>query len=171
MTAPTDTTTVPENAVSVSRRISAPAPRIFSLLADPASHPRIDGSGMLRGAIDPRPLRAIGDEFVMAMHNDEMGDYEMTNVVVEFDSDRAIVWEPRLSGATRPEDVAEIGNSAHQRWGFRLVGAEEGATLVTETFDCSGSPEWLKKAVRGGQRWVESMTLTLERLESAVSAG
>jgi uncharacterized protein YndB with AHSA1/START domain len=171
MTTPSDATTTPENAVSVTRRISAPASGIFSVLADPASHPRIDGSGMLRYAIDPRPVRAIGDEFVMAMHNDEMGDYEMANVVVEFEPERAIVWEPRLSGATRPEDVAEIGNSAHQRWGFRLVEDGDGSTLVTETFDCSGSPEWLKKAVRGGQRWVESMTLTLERLDSAVAPG
>lgn len=31
--------------VSVSRKINAPAERLFALLAAPANHPRIDGSG------------------------------------------------------------------------------------------------------------------------------
>ena len=40
--------------VSVSRRIEAPAERLFALLADSANHPLIDGSGMVRG----RPRRS-----------------------------------------------------------------------------------------------------------------
>ena len=36
--------------VSVSRRIQAPAAELFAVLADPARHPGIDGSGMLREA-------------------------------------------------------------------------------------------------------------------------
>ena len=35
-----------------------------------------------------------------------------------------------------------------------------------ETFDCSGAPEWLRNAVKGGARWIDSMTVTLERLDA-----
>jgi hypothetical protein len=36
--------------------------------------------------------------------------------------------------------------------------------LVTETYDCSRAPAWLRQAVRGGDRWVPSMTATLDKL-------
>lgn len=155
------------NVVSVSRRIPAPASTVFELLTDPVRHPEIDGSGMVRNALDAHRIRGIGDAFVMAMHNDEMGEYEMTSHVVEYEQDRRIVWEPVLSGATREDEVADIGESAHQRWGYTLAPEGAGVTLVTETFDCRESPEWLQKAVRGGERWSEAMTVTLERLELA----
>jgi hypothetical protein len=51
------------------------------------------------------------------------------------------------------------------RWGYELTAVGEGCTLVTETFDCSRSPEWLRRAVRGGDRWNASMTATLEKLD------
>ncbi|MHB1497462.1 MAG: hypothetical protein ACYCXN_06065, partial [Acidimicrobiales bacterium] len=37
--------------VKVSRRIEAPADRIFAILADPVRHLDFDGSGMLRGSL------------------------------------------------------------------------------------------------------------------------
>ena len=46
--------TMADGCVSVSRRIEAPAERLFALLADSANHPLIDGSGMVRG----RPRRS-----------------------------------------------------------------------------------------------------------------
>lgn len=163
------TNVVEVNVVEVTRGIAAPAPRIFAVLADPARHPEFDGSGMLRQALAPRPVGDVGDAFVMAMHNEEMGDYEMTNHVVEYDPDRRIAWEPVMSAASREEDVAFLGDRAHHRWGYTLVPEGEEFTVVTETFDCTESPQWLKKAVRGGQRWLDTMTASLERLE-AVSA-
>lgn len=163
--------TEPLNVVSVSRTIPIQASKLFSVLADPGRHPEIDGSGMVAEARDPRPLRGVGDAFVMSMRNDEMGGYEMTNHVAEYELDRRISWEPVLSAASRPEDVAEIGVPGRQRWSFTLVPDGEDATRVTETYDCRESPAWLQKAVRGGQRWLESMTVTLERLASVASAG
>ena len=53
--------------VAVSRRISAPARDIFALLADPARHPDLDGSGMLRAAVSRAIVAAVGDVFVMKM--------------------------------------------------------------------------------------------------------
>jgi hypothetical protein len=159
----------PTNVVSVTRRISAPAGRIFAVLADPARHPEIDGSGMVRAARSLRPVCGVGDSFVMAMHNEEMGDYEMTNYVVTFELDRQITWEPVMSAASREEDLADVGNAAHHRWGYTLAPAGAHFTMVTETFDCSESPDWLKKAVRGGERWRTDMTSTLERLEAVTA--
>jgi uncharacterized protein YndB with AHSA1/START domain len=158
-----------ENAVSVTRRIAAPAATIFAVLCDPAHHVVIDGSDMLRST-PPTPVSTVGDRFAVQMWNAEMGDYEMTNEVVELESDRLIRWEPTMTRASRPEDQEGVGISAKQRWGFVLAPVSEAVTDVTETFDCSESPDWLKRAVKGGQRWIDAMTATLDRLASQVEA-
>jgi len=101
----------------------------------------------------------------MRMHNDEMGDYEMANQVVEYELNRRIGWEPFLIAASREEDQADIGDRAEHRWSYELTPIDPQTTLVTETYDCVRSPEWLRKAVKGGTRWIASMTVTLERLD------
>ena len=156
--------------VSVSRKIEAPAEKLFALLTQSASHPLIDGSGMLREAPADVRLSRVGDVFEMKMHNGEMGDYEMNNHVVEYELNRRIGWEPVLKASSRDEDQAEIGESGQQRWSYDLSPVDSGSTLVTETYDCSRSPEWLRKAVRDGNRWIDSMTASLEKLE-ALSRG
>jgi hypothetical protein len=157
--------------VSVAREIEAPAEQLFGVLARSANHPLIDGSGMLREATADVVLSRVGDVFTIRMHNDEMGDYEMSNHVVEFELNRRITWEPVMTAATRAEDQAEIGDKGHQRWGYQLTPVGAGTTLVTETYDCSSSPEWLRRAVRGGDRWIPSMTATLEKLAAHAAAG
>jgi hypothetical protein len=154
--------------VSVSRHIGAPAVEIFRYLADPSNHPAIDGSGMLRSGT-PTTLTGTGDVFDVDMHNDEMGDYVITNHVVEFEPNRKITWEPVLKIASREEDQSAVGDRAGHRWGFELRPDGERATVVTETFDCTKAPEWLQNVLSGGQRWVESMAITLERLDKAVT--
>jgi uncharacterized protein YndB with AHSA1/START domain len=151
--------------VSVSRRIEAPAEVLFACLADPARHPVIDGSGMLRQAVSQAVISGVGDTFTMNMHNAEMGDYVITNHVVEYSRDRRIGWEPVLAAASRAEDQAEIGDRAEHRWTFELTPDGPGATVVTEIYDCTRAPQWLRKAVKNGQRWVQSMTATLEKLD------
>jgi len=37
---------------------------------------------------------------------------------------------------------------------------------VTEIYDCSRAPEWLRRAVKGGARWIDSMTATLGKLDA-----
>jgi hypothetical protein len=146
--------------VSVSRKISAPAEKLFGILTRPASHPLIDGSGMLREATSDAVLTGVGDVFTMTMHNDEMGD------VVQYELNRQVGWEPALKAASREEDQEGIGDRAEHRWAFDLVPVDASSTLVTETYDCSRSPAWLRTAVRGGERWRESMTITLEKLDA-----
>lgn len=155
--------------VSVSRTIEAPAHTLFDLLIHPANHPLIDGSGMLREG-SAGVISGVGDVFTMKMHNDEMGDYEMANHIVEYEPDRRLGWEPVLTAASRPEDQADIGDRSEHRWSYELMPLGATSTLVTETYDCSQAPEWLRKAVKGGARWVDSMTTTLEKLD-AVSRG
>jgi hypothetical protein len=159
-----------ELPVSVSRRINVPAAGVFAILADPARHPEIDGSGMVREAIDIAPVCAVGDTFGMRMHNDEMGDYEILNYVVEYERDRRIAWEPVLARAGRPEDEAEVGDRSGHRWVYELTSDGEG-TVVTEMYDCSVAPEWLKRAIRNGERWRSSMTRTLENLDKMLDSG
>ncbi len=107
--------------VSVSRQIQAPAEKLFEVLAGPASHPGIDGSGMLRHAIGAQVMTGAGDAFKMSMHNDEMGDYEMTNCVVEYQPNRRIGWEPVLTAASREEDQADLNDRAGHEWIFELA--------------------------------------------------
>jgi hypothetical protein len=153
--------------VQVSRWIKAPAARIFAILADPARHLEIDGSGMLRGAVDDSAISRVGDVFLMKMYFEPLGDYVMINRVVQYKPDRRIEWEPAPGDAASAQDGAfTIGVSPGHRWCFDLEPDGEGATIVTETFDCSAAPESLRQALRNGETWIEAMTMTLARLDA-----
>jgi hypothetical protein len=84
-----------------------------------------------------------------------MGDYEMHNRIVAFEADRCIAWEPGNS------ELARNGS----RWRFDLTPDGPNATLVTETYDCTDSPESVREAVDNGNAWLAGMTKTLERLD------
>ncbi len=162
-------TTPGDGRVSAVRRIEAPAEVLFARLADPTRHPSFDGSGMLRDGSGNKVVSAVGDSFTIKMHNDEMGDYEMRNDVVEYVPNRRIVWEPVMSAASRPEDTAGIGERAGHRWGYELEPDGDDAVIVTEIFDCTEAPQWLRVAVDDGNRWLASMASTLERLDEQCS--
>jgi hypothetical protein len=158
-------------ALEVSRRIEAPAALIFEILASPRRHMEFDGSDMLRGAVVSRPISDVGDTFTMKMHR--LGrDYLMINYVVEFEPDRRIFWEPAPGDVpTAGGDPSRVGVPAGYRWGFSLAPDGEGATVVTEFFDC-GPEENRQSLLRDGGEWIngsnsvlESMAASLERLE------
>jgi uncharacterized protein YndB with AHSA1/START domain len=153
--------------VSVSRRIEAPADRIFAVLADPDRHTELDGSGMLRGAEGAKPINAVGDRFLMRMYFDRLGgDYKMDNHVVEFEPNHRIAWTPAgADEVTTKDEQFTIGVPAGHRWGFALEPDGPGATFVTETYDCTQAPASLREAVGEGAIWIEAMNGTLERLE------
>jgi uncharacterized protein YndB with AHSA1/START domain len=145
--------------VTASRRVNAPAGDIFKLLADPRRHPEIDGSGMLRPGANNDVIGGVGDVFVMKMYFPAMGDYEMHNRVVTYQADQCIAWEP---GPPDPENTEQRNGS---RWRFDLIPDGPDATVVTETYDCTDSPERVRQAVDNGNAWIEGMTKTLERLD------
>src|ERR1700691_5303953 len=81
--------------VSASRRISARPSAIFDVLVDPSRHSEFDGTEMLRGC-NSRPLiTKVGDSFSMKMCLRDLREYEMLNVVVDYELNRRIAWEPR----------------------------------------------------------------------------
>jgi RNA polymerase sigma-70 factor, ECF subfamily len=148
--------------VSVSRRIDAPAQDIFKLLAEPDRHPEFDGSGMLRPGAGNEVVAQVGDVFVMKMFFPAMGDYEMHNHVVVFERDRSIAWEPAMQ---LDDAVAAERARNGSRWRFDLAPDGTGATLVTETYDCSNSPHQVRQSVDNGNAWLDGMARTLELLD------
>ena len=140
------------------RRIAAPAHEIFEVLRDPRRHREIDSSGMVR-TTDASPIAAVGDAFVMSMHNDMFGDYEMRSEVVAFVPDQVIAWAPKR------HDVVE--DSWDHRWGW-LLEPDGGATEVTAYYDCSRVPEEGLRILRNGEMWRPVLEQSLEKLEALV---
>ena len=74
-------------ALSVTITVPAPADGVFAVLADPASHAAIDGTGWVCGPLDGDRLTTLGQVFRMDMYhpNHPNGRYEIANQVREFD--------------------------------------------------------------------------------------
>ena len=114
------------SVVTVSRTMAAPACEIFEILADPARHPDIDGSGSVRSARTGTPARlSLGARFAMDMHIGAR--YRITNQVVEFEEGRRIAWRHFNGHVWRYVLTPEAASSTG-------VG-ENGRTLVTEQWD------------------------------------
>lgn len=114
-------TTSTGTSVSARAVVTAPRTRLFELVATPAMHPRIDGSGTVRSARPSGPARlTLGARFGMGMRMKL--PYRTSNRVVEFEEGVTIAW-------------AHFSRAVW-RWEFRDV---EGGTEVTETFDWSAS--------------------------------
>ncbi len=144
-----------DRVVSISRDIDAPAERIFELLADPARHGEIDGSGMVQAAKgDPQRL-TLGAKFGMDMKIGPI-PYRIGNTVVEFEENRLIAW-------------AHFGG---HRWRYRLEPLDGGArTKVTEEFDWSTAK--VPKAIElmgYPTKHVGNIERTLERLAGVVES-
>ena len=55
------------------------------------------------------------------------------------------------------------------RQSFDLMPVDSEHTVVTETFDCTDSPDWLQEATQDGEGWIDAMTATLKNLETAAT--
>ncbi|MDN5861555.1 MAG: SRPBCC family protein, partial [Pseudonocardia sp.] len=121
--------------IQVSKVINASPKEIFALLSDPARHPDLDGSGMVRGVEgDPQPLIAIGQSFTMNMHQDALGDYRMVNSVTAMVPEARIGWEPRMDPTC--ELASKLGDMQVGGHTFTFdLRAVDGGTKVTETYD------------------------------------
>ena len=122
----------------VRRVITAPATSVFTALANPEVQSSIDGSDMLQGALDPKPLEGVGDVFAMSMYQPELGEYVMENTVFVFEQDRRIGWIPNRQG------IEPRGT----RWSWLLDVLSEDRTALTQIYDWSGvtDPEFRKAA-------------------------
>ena len=134
---------------TASKRIEATPEAIFNLLTDPSKHGLFDGSDMVNDATAKSVQRlALGSKFAMSM-NFKMLPYRIGNTVVEFEENRLIAWE----------------HMGRHRWRYQLTPLDDGATLVTETFDWSTSrvPR-LFEAVGYPKAHLGNIERTLERL-------
>ena len=117
--------------MEVQRTIAADPGTIFKVLCDPQGHVAIDASGMLQDATGG-PATAAGDEFVIHMDRESLGDlpmgkYDVTVTITGYEQDRFITWE--VSGAGFPS----IGHY----YGYRLEPNADGTTMVTSIYDWS----------------------------------
>lgn len=148
------------DVATVERLVHAPAERIFALLADPARHQEIDGSGTVKGTPQGSQQLRLGSTFGMSM---KMGiGYTMQNTVVEFEENALIAWQPRPT-------LSVVGWFIGGRiWRYQLV-PQEGGTLVRESWDISQERQpWAVRGLRS--KTVDSMTKTLERIAKVVEA-
>lgn len=104
------------------RFIAAPAESIFEVLATPALHSVIDGSGTVTGEQPNGPARlSAGSRFGMEM---KIGaPYRILNTVVEFEEGRRIAWR----------------HFSRHIWRYTLQEHDRG-TLVTEEWDARAVP-------------------------------
>ncbi|WP_274563487.1 SRPBCC family protein [Streptomyces spiramyceticus] len=117
-----------QRSISVSEMVVASPQQIFELLATPARHTELDGSGMLKGRPQGPEVLGPGDRFTMGMSQGGI-PYRSVNVVVEYEKDRLIAWET----------WGELGGRrlvGGQRWRYELE-PDGTATRVTHTYDWS----------------------------------
>ena len=127
--------TMTSETVSATTTISAAAETVFAVLTDSARHAAIDRTGWVCEAIDPQPITASGQVFRMNMFHPKHpdGNYEMHNLVVDFEHDRAIAWRP---GFVVDVDTGELGFGGWT-WRYDLTPCGTGACRVTHTYDWS----------------------------------
>ncbi len=149
MTSPTGTDQ--KYLISRERVIDAPAEQIFEVLARPALHSVIDGSGTVRGEQPNGPERlSPGARFGMEMRI--RAPYRILNRVIEFEEGRRIAWRHF---------------SAHV-WRYTLE-PRGGSTLVREEWDGRAVPWKIVFRLAGfTRRHPASIEATLEKLEDYV---
>ncbi|MFQ6144523.1 SRPBCC family protein [Streptomyces seoulensis] len=114
----------------VTRRIAASPSAIFDVLRSPQGHVAIDSSGMLQSA-EGDPVSAVGDQFLVHMDREALGDlpmgrYDVTVIITRYEHDALLEWT--ISGTIQPP--------IRHLYGYRLEPGETG-TLVTSYYDWS----------------------------------
>ncbi len=154
---------MPERVVAGRRLINATAADIFAVLADPAEHGAIDGSGLIRGTHGSAvPRLALATVFEMRMQ--QAGSrYRIANEVVEFAEPYVIAWQVHATG--RFTRVREFLAGGH-RWRYRLSETADG-TLVDEEWDYSRARSpWFLAALRFPGRNAAAIERTLDNLQA-----
>jgi hypothetical protein len=134
---------VPTDRVSATRRIAAPASKLFQIVSSPSGQVAIDGSGMLDAAPDDRPLTTVGETFDMDMDREPLGDipnltkYQVRNTVTQLIPDRLVEWTIGFG------DLPPFGHV----YGWLLDPVADAATDVTNYCDWSNASEDMRSGV------------------------
>ena len=139
--------------VHAERVIDADAAELFELIADPAQQPRWDGNENLVEAAPGQRVRAVGDVFVMRIHNGQ----DRENHVVEFEEGRRIAWKPSPVGEPQPGHL----------WRWELEPRREGGTLVRHSYDWTGLSD-PGRFDRARQNTSETLSASIDRLAAIV---
>jgi uncharacterized protein YndB with AHSA1/START domain len=160
MTAPGEfvesTLDIRNEVARVSKIISASPEAIFELLANPAGHALIDGSGSVKAAQTTSSQRlALGAKFGMSM---KIGvPYKITNEVVEFEENRRIAWR-------------HFGGHIW-RYVLEPVPGQSNATKVTEEFDWkSNKSKLMLKVMNAFSKNHRNIEKTLDRMQEHFAA-
>jgi hypothetical protein len=127
--------------ISVTRVVDAAPEQVFAVLADPQRHTEVDGAGMLRGVVSGSKLSGVGDEFVMAMENNILGEYQVRNRVYVYEQDRRIGWVPLLHPEGAYDDKLGGMKPGGHSYTWELEPTGSGQTKVTQVYDWSNVPD------------------------------
>lgn len=136
---------VDQEKVSATLIVAVPAARVFAVLADPATHSAIDGTGWVQECVDRAPLTEVGQIFRMNMYHPGHpdGHYQMANKVQVLDPPRAIGWLPGTD--TKGDGHLEFGGWI---WRYDLAPRGPSETEVTLTYDWSQVPQFIREYLR-----------------------
>jgi len=131
------------DSVSATTVIDAAADAVFAVLADPAKHAAIDGTGWVCEPVDARPLTSAGQVFRMAMFHEGHpdGSYQTANEVVDFDPPRTISWKP---GYAAGDGRLRFGGWV---WRYDLAPLGAGTTRVTLSYDWSAVSDAVREHI------------------------
>jgi uncharacterized protein YndB with AHSA1/START domain len=148
-----------KDIATVERFIAASPEKIFDLLADPARHEEIDGSGTVRQATTGSTRLALGSKFGMSMKAGV--GYSMESTVIEFDENTRIAWQ------TRPPNKVAAVFAGGRIWRYELEPVD-GGTNVRETWDITQEQQkWMVRPAR--QKTIANMEKTLARIDELVT--
>ena len=152
--------------MTATTTIEATPDAVFAMLADPAAHPAIDGTGWVRDSLDAAPLTETGQVFRMAMYHENHPDkdYEMANQVEVFDPPRAIAWKPGQESA----ETGELGFGGWV-WRYDLDASEPSSTTVTLTYDWSAVPPPVREIIHFPPFGREHLERSLQHLSDLVA--
>jgi uncharacterized protein YndB with AHSA1/START domain len=162
----TNQPTVEQENVSAILTVAAPATRVFAVLADPATHAAIDGTGWVQEAVDRAMLTEVGQVFRMDMYHagHPDGDYRVVNKVEVLDPPRAIGW---MTGTEKGDGELEFGGWI---WRYDLAPLGPSETEVTLTYDWSGVPQFRREYIQFPPFGPEHLTNSLHHLAELVAS-
>jgi uncharacterized protein YndB with AHSA1/START domain len=152
--------TVADENVSVTLTVAVPVARVFAVLADPTTHPAIDGTGWVQEAVDRTPLIETGQIFRMDMYhpNHPKRNYQMVNKVQVLDPPHAIGWRP---GSRNDDGDLDFGGWT---WRYDLAPLGPSETEVTLTYDWSAVPQSVRERIPFPPFGPDHLTNSLQHL-------